>query len=335
MPQAATIAGITPFGKTADGSAVQRITLKSGELTVSLLTWGAVLQSVKLRGVTHDLTLGSETLADYEGPMLYHGSLIGPVVNRFSGASAPINGKMHRFEANLDNRLTLHSGSAGTQNKIWRLTDMSETAVSFRLDLPDGEGGFPGNRRITARYSLPRRATLQLEVTATTDAPTLINFANHSYWNLDGTPNWSGHRLTVHADAYLPCNADFSPTGEITPLADTAMDFRKSREINADQNAFDTNFCLAPGRRALTEALTLTGTSGVAMTVATTEPGIQVYDGRNAIRPGRAPYEGLAIEAQGWPDAPNHQGFPSIALNPQETYSQITEWRFHQPMMGP
>jgi aldose 1-epimerase len=158
-----------------------------------------------------------------------------------------------------------------------------------------------------------------------------MNVANHSYWNLDGTADWAGHRLQVAADRYLPTTDDFTPTGEIVDVAGTAYDFRAGRRIARSEPPLDNNFCLSDGRVALRDVLWLTGEGGVAMTVATTEPGIQIYDGRNAIRPGHGAYEGLAIEAQGWPDAPNHAGFPSIALGPDETYQQVTEWRFARP----
>lgn len=320
--------GIAPFGTTQDGRPVQRITLADGSLSVSILTWGAVLQSVRLDGVSHDLTLGSDVIKDYENQMRHHGSIIGPVVNRITGAAARIGDTLHRFEANQEPSITLHCGAAGTHLKIWRLAELSETSASLTLDLADGEGGFPGNRRLMARFTVKAPATLRLELSAITDATTWMNVANHSYWNLDGTANWSGHTLMVNADRYLPTTPHFTPTGEIAPVTGTPFDLRKERIIEVGVDHFDTNFCLSDARRPLSPALTLTGRSGISMSVLTTEPGIQVYDGRNAIRPGRAAYEGLAIEAQFWPDAPNNPGFPSILLKPDEQWWQQTEWRF-------
>ena len=320
-------ADIRDFGTTSAGVAVQRITLRSGPLTASLLTWGAVLQSLWMAGVGQSLTLGSDRLADYEDDMRYHGSLIAPVVNRFSGAQAPIAGQTHQFDRNQDNRITLHSGSAGTHLKVWDLVDATETSATLSLTLPDGEGGFPGTRTINTRFTLTDTA-LRMNITATTTAPTLLNPANHSYWNLDGTDSWAGHTLRIAADHYLPTTPDFTPTGEIVATAGSAHDFRNARTITPHNPALDNCFCLADGDRALTDVLWLTGQCGLEMTVATTAPGIQLYDGRNAIRPGKAGYEGIAIEAQGWPDAPNHPEFPGIELHPGQTYHQITEWRF-------
>jgi aldose 1-epimerase len=319
--------GVAPFGVTAQGEAVQRITLGGHGLTVSVLTWGAVLQGVWLEGVARSLTLGSERLSDYEGAMRYHGSLIGPVVNRFSGAKVVSGGRTLRFEANQDGKHCLHSGSAGTHLKVWRLVEATEDAVRLELDLPDGEGGFPGNRRVAATFRV-EGVSLHLHVHVTTDAVTPVNFANHSYWNLDGKETWAGHRLWVAADRYLPTTGDFTPTGEIVPVAGGEMDFRVARKVEPGSPLFDNCFCLGDGPGPLREVLRLSGQSGIGMSVSTTEAGVQVYDGRNAYRPGRGPHEGLAIEAQGWPDAPNHAGFPPIDLSPGQDYEQHTVWRF-------
>ncbi len=320
--------GIAPFGVTAKGEAVSRITLGQGDLRVSLLTWGAVLQGVWLDGVAHNLTLGSDRLSDYEGDMRYHGSLIGPVVNRLTGAKAPVAGHVQTFETNYNGRHTLHSGTAGTHLKVWTLAEVSERACTLRLDLPDGEGGFAGNRRVTAQYSLAEGNVLSLDLTVTTDRTTLVNFANHSYWNLDGSETYAGHRLRVAADRYLPTTPDFTPTGEIRAVAGSDLDFTTPRPIAPGAPLFDTCFCLPDAPPTLREALVLTGRSGISMRVSTTEPAVQVYDARDARRPGGGPHEGLAIEAQNWPDAPNHPGFPSIELDRGKVYHQITTWRF-------
>lgn len=323
------MARISDFGVTSAGLAVQKITLTDGVLTASLLTKGATLQSVRLAGVAHDLTLGSDRLADYEGTLRHHGSLVAPVVNRLSHARAPIRGQMHEFEANQAGRHTLHFGAEGSQHKIWRIEAASEDAVTLGLDLSDGQGNMPGNRRVRARFAVAGGA-LVMEVTATTDRPTLFNVANHSYWNLDGSETWAGHRLQIAADRYLPVTEDFCPTGEIAPVAGTIFDLRRMRAITPGVDAYDHNFCLSDSRQPLRDVLWLQGASGVAMTIATTETGVQVYDGRGTARPGRGLYEGLAIEPQMWPDAPNHPAFPGIELMPGETFRHVTRWQFQR-----
>lgn len=322
------MAEITEFGTTAAGQAVRAVTLASDALTVRILTLGAILQDVRLSGGDRSLTLGSASVADYEGPMRFHGSLIAPVANRLRDGCAPIAGVEHRFQSSPGQPDALHSGPAGTHLKVWNLDSAGPDEVTLSLDLPDGEGGFPGNRSVRVTYSLPASDTLRMEVTGETDRPTLFNAANHSYWNLDGSANWQGHCLRITANHYLPADAAVLPSGEIAPVAGTAFDFREGRIAGPDNPPLDTCFCLSRGRVALRPVLELTGASGIRLELSTTEPGVQIYDGSGAARPGHAGGEGLAIEAQGWPDAPNHEGFPSIALNPGETYRQITEWRF-------
>lgn len=320
--------GVTGFGITATGAPVQRIILAAGDLSVSLITLGAALQGVWLIGTPHSLTIGSDDVALYEGAFRHHGTLIGPVVNRISGASATLAGTRHAFVTDPGDDLILHSGPAGTHRKIWELEDHSPTHATLTLTLPEGEGGFPGTRHVRATYSVSAPATLRMAVTVRTDAVTLINFANHSYWNLDGTQHWSGHTLQIAADRYLPSTKVFTPTGDIAPVTGTPYDFRQPRVLAEGTPPLDTCFCLADSRRPLTEVLGLTGTSGLRLKLATTEPGVQIYDGRAAGAPGRPNYQGLAIEAQLWPDAPAHPGFPSIELAPSEGYSPVTEWRF-------
>jgi aldose 1-epimerase len=324
-------AEIETFGHTAGGVEVQAVTLRGPGLTARVLTWGAVLQGVWIDGVAHSLTLGSEHIADYEGPMLYHGSLIAPVANRISGGRAALDGRALTFERNLNGRMTLHSGSAGTQAKVWDLVGVDARSAAMAVDLPHGEGGFPGNRRVEARYEVAG-AVLRLTLTAVTDRPTFFNAANHSYWNLDGSDCWAGHRLRISSGEILPTDADDCVTGEITAVAGGAYDFREGAVPAPGAPPLDHCFVLSRGRRAPTPVLWLAGRSGVTMEVATTEAGLQIYDARGAARPGRAAYEGLAVEAQGWPDAPNRAGFPPIVLRPGETCHQVTEWRFAGPV---
>jgi aldose 1-epimerase len=318
---------VTSFGTTAAGIEVKKITISKGDLTAAILTKGCTLQSVRLAGVDHDLTLGSDNLADYEGKMRHNGSLVTPVVNRLSGARAPIGGKVFQFEANQAGKHTLHFGASGSQHKVWDIAEVSDSSVTLTLTLPAGEGNMPGNRPIRVTFAVTDRG-LQMDVVATTDALTLFNVANHSYWNMDGSDTWAGHQLRIAAERYLPVTPDFCPTGEIAPVEGTHFDLRTLREIVPGVDTYDHNFCLSDGPQPLRDVLWLRGKSGVTMTIATTEAGVQVYDGRGAARPGRALYEGLAIEPQNWPDAPNHEGFPDIQLRLGQTYHHTTEWRF-------
>jgi aldose 1-epimerase len=326
MTAAPIAPGISRFGQTLAGSHVEAIVLRGGGLTARLLTRGVTLQGLWRDGTAHSLTPGLPDIAGYEAATSYLGALVGPVANRIGGAAAVLDGQTHRFPANEGGVTTLHSGD-GIHARIWRLDELGESSATFSLDLAHGNGGFPGNRRLTARYALPGNSDMRLDLTASTDRPTWINLAQHSYWNLDGTAQWRGHRLRVAADHWLPVDALGIPTGEIRPAA-AEMDLRTPRDLVPGAPALDHTFCLAPARRALTEVAELTGFSGLRMRLATTEPGLQVYDGRAPIRPGGGAYEGLALEPQGWPDAPNRPGFPSVVLRPGATYHQTSVWTF-------
>lgn len=314
------------FGRTAGGEPVAALTLAAGKARVRLLTYGSILQSVRLEGVAHDLTPGSDRLADYEGAMQFHGPIVGPVANRITGAAAEIDGRRHRFGP--EGSTLLHSGEAGIHRQVWQVAQAGPDRARLTLDLPDGAGGFPGNRRIEAEWQVEAPATLRLRLRAQTDAPTLMNLANHSYWNLDGTPDWGGHRLRVAADRILSHRPDGTLRGPVLPVGGGARDLRRGAVLHPGAPPFDHCYVLAEARRDLTEVLEFAGRSGVSLRIATTEPGIQVYDGRAAMRPGRGPFEGMAFEPQFWPDAPGRPGFPSIILRPGEAWEQVTEWRF-------
>lgn len=318
-----------------NGAGVQAVTLRAGGLTARVLTLGAILQDLRLEGVDWPLTLGSGEVAAYEGPMDYFGPIVGPVANRIDGAEAEIAGRVFRFDENAGPGITLHSGRSGTNGQVWRIAAASVDRVTLALDLADGLGGFPGNRRIEAEIGLAEGAALTIRLTATTDAPTLMNLTNHSYWNLDGSGTIAGHRLRVAADHYLPLTARLIPTGEIAPVEGTIFDLRAGRLLEARQT-FDVNLCVAEAPRPLTEVAELVGRSGVRLRLATTEPGLQIYDmARVETAPfaghGGAPYgpfAGLAMETQLWPDAVHQSKFPSILLEPGETREQVTRLRF-------
>lgn len=318
-----------PFGITRTGQQVDAITLSAHGLSATILTYGAILQDVRLDGVDHSLTLGSQTFEDYEDTMMFHGAIVGPVANRIRGASAMIAGTVYDFEANLEGQHTLHSGTAGIHNKVWQVDNVSEKSLSLSHKLPNSEAGFPANRHITATFEIVSGPTLRLAITTTTDAPSIVNATNHSYWNLDGTDHMRDHTVQVQSEHFLATgDTDVLPTGEILLVANTPYDFRQPNKLIPEHPPLDTTFCVSNTRRNLTECCWLRGACGVTMAVATTEAGMHLYDARAANRADGPFYEGLAIEAQGWPDAPNHPHFPSINVTPDAPLTQITEWRF-------
>ena len=326
---------IAPFGRTIDGRDVQAITLRSEKVTATVLTFGAVLQDLRLVGVPYPLTLGAPSLLAYESDLAFFGSIVGPVANRIRDARASINGQLYTFPPDLPEGHTLHTGAFGLQTKVWEVAALSDSEVTLKIALPDGEAGLPGNRKISAQYSLVE-STLTLDIRATSDAPTLMNPANHSYWNLDGTPTYEGHTLQVAAQRYCAADADLLPTGMTPQTRGTDFDFATPTPLKANaETFFDHNLCLSDARAPLRQVATLRGRSGVSLALATTEAGLQLYDGNGLTSAGHpthtapyGPYAGLALEAQGWPGATTHRHFPQWELHPGETYHQTTSFSF-------
>lgn len=317
------------WGHTQAGEPVHRIMLGAGDLSVAVVSHGARLQDVRLGGIP--LTLGTDALAPYEGPMAIFGALVGPVANRIAGARAPLDGEVVALEEN-GGGFILHGASAATHRRLWSLEEAGEEAVTLSLELPAGEAGFPGRRRVTARYEVAPPATLTLIIEGETDAPTWMNLANHAYWRLGGE-GVADHRLRVAADHYLPSYPSALPTGEVAAV-EGPFELREGRPLSPVFD-YDHNLCLAGARRDLTPVAWLEGPAA-RMEIATTEPGLQIYAGQKlrdlGVRDhdGRpfGPYGGIALEAQGWPDAPNHPDWPSVRLDPGETYRAVTRWRF-------
>ncbi|MEM6695142.1 MAG: aldose epimerase family protein [Pseudomonadota bacterium] len=326
----------TVFGTTAAGAPVHRYSIGAGAIEASLLSRGAVLHDVRLSGVPFSVTLGYDTLAPYEDKMGSCGAIVGPVANRIAGAAAMIDGVLHRFDAGGPGPI-LHGGAAALHNHIWDLVDHGADHLTLRVLLPHGEGGFPGNRTIDARFEVLAPATLRLTIDAMSDRVTILNLANHSYWRLSDAPTLAGHSLQIAADHYLPVDGDLIPTGAVAPVADTRFDYRRARPLDAGaEGLLDTNFCLSDARMDLRAVAWLRAPTGLNLEVATTEPGLQIFDGHILGRidapdtDGRraVAYAALAMEPQFWPDAPNHAAFPSIDLPAETPWQQITEWRF-------
>ena len=328
---------IQPFGTLKNGDPVDIITIADDTISANFITRGAALQDVRLRGVDHPLTIGSNDIAAYEGPISHFGAIVGPVANRINNATITLDGTAYHFPKNERDRTTLHSGDIGIHGRNWTLTAHTATSATFEIQLNDGENGFPGNRTLTAQYEITGPGQITATLTGTTDKTTPINLANHSYWNLDGSDGTAGHQLQIDADAYLPINDIQIPTGEIRDVTDTPFDYRQTRSIGTDSpDRIDHNLCLSDTPEPLRKVAILTGTTGVSMTLETTEPGLQVYDAeflRTAPFKGYSgfpygAYCGIAMESQGYPDAPNQPDFPQITVEGGNVYRQVTRWTF-------
>ena len=326
-----TGAQITAAGLAADGSPVQRIVLRSDRLEVSVLTLGAILQSCRLDGRA-SCVVGFPTAEGYTDDMRYCGAIVGPVANRLSGAEAMIGAELWRFVPN-EGRNLLHGGSAGFDRRVWQIADISTSHVTLRLEMRHCEGGFPGNRVFEACYRVAGRQ-LMLDLVSRTDRLTLANLAPHAYWNLRGGGDITGHVLRIAADTVLQVGPDLCPLGAPEPVAG-AFDLRQGRRLATGEATYDHNFCTARTRVPLRVVATLSLPDDPAaprLEIATTEPGLQVYDGaRHATRP----FFGVAIESQCWPDAPRNPDYPSILLTPEDgALVQQTVWTLYSGKEG-
>jgi aldose 1-epimerase len=316
---------------------VERITISAHGLTARVLSWGAVLQDLRLDGHPHPLVLGFPDFDPYPAHTQNFGAIVGRVANRIAWGSAPVGGRVAELDRNYRDRHTLHGGRDGAGRRLWHVAEAGGDAATLALHLPDGHMGFPGALQARCAYRVRPGPALEIEITATTDAPTLCGFAQHGYFNLDGTASVLDHMLRVDAETYLEADADLIPTGARRPVAGTPFDFRDPRPVRHGDARYDHNFCLGECRQALREVAVLSGPeSGITMTVETTEPGLQVYDGARTATgavPGLAgasygPFAGIALEPQCWPDAPNRPWAHQVQLAPGGEYRQVSVFRF-------
>lgn len=330
---------IREFGKLADGTVVEEITLKKGPLEAAVLTYGAIIRDLKFNGKS--MTLGFEDLQSYVDHSPYFGAVPGRCANRISNARFTLDGETHQLSVNQDGKHQLHGGAGGFGNRVWQLEQHDKASVLLKLVSADGEEGYPGEVEALCRYTLTGSGALRVKLTATTTKPTIVNLTQHAYFNLDGGKDILDHTLEIAADAYLPVSDEFLPTGEIRKVDWTPYDFREGRKIRRkageEDVIFDHNFCLADAPREQVEfAAALEDSQGeTRMEVWTTEPGVQLYDGYKIEVPvpgidGRSfgACAGLCLETQRWPDSINHENFTNAVLRPGETYSHVTEFRF-------
>lgn len=324
------------------------ITISNDILTAKFINLGATLTDVRLKGVEHGFTLGSNNEADYAKTLKYFGAIVGPVANRVANGQITFDGKTYQIPPNEKGVTSLHGGPNGTGVRDWEIIEQSESAVTFQIKLADMDCGLPGNRVLTAKYNVDG-ASLKLHLSATTDAPTPMNLANHSYWNMD--PQTADQDSTIktqileiHSDSYVPVDDLQIPTGEET-LDDHAFDLRNAQADGKvlgamEHPGIDHNYCLNNSAvidaNAVVPIAKLIGQSGNTLTLHSDGAGLQVYTASfletgglldSSTRP-LVPYAGVALEPQGWPDAPNQNGFPSIMISPDKPFSQKTVWEF-------
>ena len=312
----------TIFRKTADDKR---------HITVHLLNKGATIAGISLNGFgtnpRSDVILSYYSPTEFDSDPYYLGATVGPVANRLKDGCFDLPTGTHAVEINEPTRSNLlHGGIHGLHQQTFQASPTrANSAVLFSLALPHLADSFPGDRLITVRYELLEDLSLQFDFAASTDRTTVMNLANHAYFNLGG--HLSEHELLLNAGEYTPVNDRLIPTGEIAPLKGSALDYSDWKALG--DTALDHNFVLPEdGKLRRAASLRLRATQ-LQLDVLTTQPALQVYTGDGLNTPF-APRSGICLEAQGFPNAPNQPNFPNIALEPGATYRQRTIYQFKE-----
>jgi aldose 1-epimerase len=352
--KAAPAATERAFGTLEDGRKVNLFTLTNPSgAEVRIIDYGAIVVSLKVpdrAGSLRDVVLGHDDLAGYVNDKVFLGAIVGRYANRIAAGKFTLDGKTYQLDLN-DGPNHLHGGARGFYKKLWKaklVKGKDGPGVELTSVSPDGEDGYPGQVTLTVTYTLMPDDALRVDYRGTTDKPTILNPTHHSYFNLGGDPSQTilDEELTIHADQTTAVGAGLIPTGKLADVKGTPLDFRQPTKIGARIEAadpqmvlgkgYDHNWVLRGGRgRLRTAAEVYDARSGIVMQVLTDQPGLQFYSGnfldgtirgKGGMAYGRR--AALCLEAQLFPDAPNHPSFPSATLRPGQRYAQTTIYRF-------
>ena len=301
---------------------------------IEVCNYGATLVSMYVpgrQGKLENIVLRYNRIEDYLSDKFYTGSTIGRFANRIARAQFQLNGKKYLLDKN-DGNNSNHGGFQGFHSRIFDYREENGTIV-FSYFSRDGEGGFPGNLQLKVIYTFSNKNELSIEYRAISDQETFFNPTNHAYFNLSGGKTTIlDHELKVYADCYLETGNEFLPTGKILPLANSAFDFRDYRKI-ADLMplkkeilpGYNTYFISNSKEELKLLASLRDPLSGRCLKVYATMPGIQVYTGDYLAEPFY-PFAGIALEAQYYPDSPNHRHFPSCVLRPDKEARRLIQF---------
>jgi aldose 1-epimerase len=349
------VSKIAGFGTTKEGQSVDLYTITNSHgLKIQAINYGGIIVSLYVpdkNGKLDDVVLGFDKFEGYLNNKPHFGGIIGRYANRIANAKFTLDGTEYHLAKN-DGPNSLHGGWKGFDAVQWHAApfeNQTGAGVVFTHTSKDGEEGYPGNLSVKVTYTLTETNELHISYEATTDKATPVNLTQHSYFNLagEGNGNILKHELMLNADHFTPVDKNLIPTGEIRSVKGTPLDFTKPSAIGARINGnyeqllvahgYDQNFVVNgnPGELRLA-ARVHEPTSGRAMEVYTTEPGVQFYsgnflDGTIVGKHGHAykPHDGLALETQHFPDSPNHPQFPSTILRPGHTFHSRTIYRFY------
>lgn len=334
-----------------DGVDVFRFSLSNKYgVKMDVLNYGGIITSLIVPDILkqpRDIVLGYDKLEDYLSDPNYFGALIGRYANRIDKGCFHLDGTDYQLDTN-DNLNHLHGGHRGFNRVVWEAVPESvEDGESLKLSYqsPDGEEGYPGNLLVTVRYHLNNSNQLVIDYQAATDRPTIVCLTQHSYFNLDAGKDIKEHQMQMAASHYTPVYSSLIPTGEVCSVEGTALDFRKNKRFDEVlgslsggefSGGIDHNMVLDKENDDLSFAAAVKGgESGIVLTMHTTEPGLQLYTGNflDGSRQGKGgqyygKHAGFCLEAQHFPDSPNHRHFPSVELQPHQMYRQRTVYGF-------
>jgi aldose 1-epimerase len=346
----------SPAGTLKDGTAIETVTLSNAHgVSARILSYGATLQSLMgpdRGGKIADVVLGYDDLASYVDHPNFFGVTVGRFANRIAGGRFTLDGKSYQLPLN-DKVNSLHGGGQGFDKAAWKIVSITSGPTATLVlghRSPDGESGYPGNLDVTVTYTLDEAGNLGIAYDAKTDKPTVVNMTNHAIFDLGGEGSAmgaNGHRLTIPAKAITPVDDKLIPTGALQPVQGTVFDFRNGRIVGEgirdgrDQqirygHGYDHNFVLDKGLTAKPElaARLEDPVSGRVLDVLSTEPGVQFYTGNfldgtfigkqgHLYRMG----DGIALEPQKFPDAPNKPNFISARVDPGKPYHHAMIYR--------
>lgn len=338
------------FGTMPTGEDVYLYTVDNRKgLKAEFIDLGCTIRSLKVdngKGNEIDVILGRETLESYLDNKGCHGITVGRFANRIHNAAFEIDGEKFTSEPNENGNL-LHSGWANFGKRMWKavIEDENSDSISFEFFSPDGENGFPGDLNAIVTFTLEDKA-LKIHYEAVANKDTIINFTNHSYFNMNGhaSGNMLEHTLKLNADFYTPIGEGIIPTGEILSVKGTPFDFTEGKKVGADifsdfdqikkVNGYDHNFVLRG--TGLREVAYLTGDkTGLTMTTITDKPGVQIYSGQGISTADTfkgnskyEPYQGIALETQIFPNCTEYSHFPQALVRCGDRYEYTTIYSF-------
>jgi aldose 1-epimerase len=348
-----TKSGLDPknFVATVDGKETGLYTLTNANgMEVCITNFGGRIVSIMAPtrdGELKDVVLGFDSIGGYLNNQSDFGASIGRYANRIGQGRFVLDSDTVVLPQNNFGHC-LHGGPTGWQYQIYSVREASDSTLTLDLTSPDGDNNFPGTVQASVQFTLTNDNEIAIAYSATTDKPTVINMTNHSYFNLSGDPTLKigEEYLYLNADSITPVDSTYMTTGEITSVSGTPFDFttrkRVDLEIEADDeqihngNGYDHNWVLSTGGDITVPAARLEDEStGIRLTVFTTELGIQVYtgnflDGTLTGKKGITYQQrvGICLETQKYPDTPNKPQWPSATLRPGETYQSFTTFKF-------